>query len=178
MVARLYEVGFKLHLRLIHPTISTANPNTRCVQNTNTRCVQNTKNQMVSLFCVSIGGPHLSRLEHDEWWASQAKLHTGEYDWMSVATRTYKKRALESLNNNLFLRAPGSARAKYLWINDDYDGSISAHMFELTAEPGSLPEFEDMCDLLMYATSPPASARPCRRIIIVEDIGQRCAEML
>jgi hypothetical protein len=42
MVARLYEGGLKLHLRLIHPTISTTL--------TNTRCVQNTKNQMVSLF--------------------------------------------------------------------------------------------------------------------------------
>jgi hypothetical protein len=97
---------------------------------------------------------------------------------MSVATRTYKKRALQSFNNYLFAQKQDSARAKYLWINADHGGTINAHVFVLTAEPESLPEFEDLCDLPMYATSPPVSEKPCRRIIIAEDIGQRYAEIL
>jgi hypothetical protein len=97
---------------------------------------------------------------------------------MSAATRTYKERALESFNNYLFSQRSETAHAKYLWINADHGGTINANMFELTAESGSLPPFEDLCDLLMYATSPPVSAKPCRRIIIVEDIGQRYAEIL
>ncbi|KAF9696478.1 hypothetical protein EKO04_005204 [Ascochyta lentis] len=116
--------------------------------------------------------------DHEEWWASQAKSHTGEYDGMSAATRAYKERALRSFNNNLFPQNSDTARAKYLWINDDHGRSIDTNMFELTAEPGSLPAFEDACDLLMYATSPPVSAEPCRRIIIMEDISQRFAELL
>jgi hypothetical protein len=97
---------------------------------------------------------------------------------MLVATRAYIKRALESFNNNLFAQTPDSAHANYLWNNADHGGTMNVNMFELTAEPGSLPQFKDFCDMLMYATSPPASAKPCRRIIIVEDIGQRCAEIL
>lgn len=97
---------------------------------------------------------------------------------MSAATRAYKKRALESFNSNLFSLKPDTECAKYLWINDDHGGTIDANVFELTAEPGSLPPFEDLCDLLMYATSQPVSAEPCRRIIIMEDIGQRYAELL
>lgn len=83
-----------------------------------------------------------------------------------------------SIERKLFALDPNSAHPKYLWINDDHEGTINARMFELTASPGSVGPFDDVCDLLMYATSPPATAEPCRRIIIMEDIGRRFAEIL
>ncbi|KAJ8110877.1 hypothetical protein OPT61_g6395 [Boeremia exigua] len=116
--------------------------------------------------------------DHDDWWALHDKSHTGEYDEMPAATRAYKKRALESYHNNLFSPKSDTMRAKYLWVDDDHGGTIDANMFELTAKPGSLPPFEDLCDLLMYATSPPVQGKLCRRIIIMENIGQRYAEIL
>lgn len=148
-----------------------------------TTCLQKIENRTVSCIC-SPKVPHLLYLDHDKWWASQAKPQNGDYANMPALTRAYENRALESFRRNLFNTKseanPNSARPKYLWVNNGYDGVVNANMVELTAKTGSVPNFDDdLCGLLMHATSPPVSkTEPCRRIIIVEDMAERFAEIL
>ncbi|KAG9197579.1 hypothetical protein G6514_001242 [Epicoccum nigrum] len=68
---------------------------------------------------------------------------------------------------------------KYLWINDEYDGIIRSNVIQLCGDT-PFPIFAEGAtqERLMSATTTPQPDEKCRRIIIVEDMNRRTAELL
>lgn len=100
---------------------------------------------------------------------------------MASLTCAYEERAKKSINSNLF-RQPNdrdieTGSKKHLWINEDHEGTINAQVFDLE-DHGDYSGHSDLQQLLMHATRVPALGRTSRRIIIMEDINRRYAELL
>jgi hypothetical protein len=106
---------------------------------------------------------------------------------MQAKTRKYAERAREALRRDI-VPIPGGCDSfcaslvpypKYLWINDKYDGFIRSNVIQLCGDI-PFPGFaEDATrEMLMSATTTPQPGETRRRIIIVEDMNRRTAELL
>jgi hypothetical protein len=106
---------------------------------------------------------------------------------MQSKTRNHAERAREALRRDV-VPIPGGYDSfcsslvpypKYLWINDEYDGFIRSNVIQLCGET-PFPVFaEDATrEMLMSATTTPQPGETRRRIIVVEDMNRRTAELL
>jgi hypothetical protein len=88
------------------------------------------------------------------------------------ANKALKERLLPLPNNwNQETQSP-----KYLWVNEAQNRKLRVHIhnFQNAREPDGL----NMRDSLMHATRAPIAGEISRRIIIVEDMSRRYAEIL
>jgi hypothetical protein len=99
---------------------------------------------------------------------------------MIERTKKYECRANRALESGLFtLPNDSNAEAgskKYLWVNETYERNVRARVFDLQGEQdcGEL----NLRDLLMHATRRSIAGKISRRIIIVEGMSRRYAEIL
>ena len=154
------------------------------------RCchVRNKRSSRRQVGCTDYNGPADPAIaDQDMWWASCPEGQEEEYREMQAKTRKYAERAREALKRDLLPIPEGydsfcsslEPYPKYLWINDEYDGSIRSNVIQLCGET-PFPTFaEDATrEMLMSATTTPQPGETRRRIIIVEDMNRRTAELL
>jgi hypothetical protein len=118
--------------------------------------------------------------EHQSFWTPCPDGKAEEYMEMMDKTRNYERRENKALRERLFPLPDNWNREtrskKYLWVNEAHNGEIRAHVHDFHDEwdAGGL----NMRDFLMHATRAPIAGEIKRRIIIVEDMSRRYAEIL